>query len=77
MPLNIVFLWPQTWSRPKTLLLKHDFRRHGRNSLKFRRKSFFLPNFRPRNLKIQSPKNAIPTPKPFHTPTRLPPLVAH
>ena len=33
----------------------------------------FLPNFRLRNVKFQSPKNAIPYPQPFHTPTRLPP----
>ena len=34
----------------------------------------FLPNFRLRNSKILSPKNAIPYPQPFHTPTRLPPI---
>ena len=35
-------------------------------------KERFSPNFRLRNLKFQSPKNAIPHPQPFHTPTRLP-----
>ena len=35
-------------------------------------KERFLPNFRLRNLKIRGPKNAIPYPQPFHTPTRLP-----
>ena len=38
-------------------------------------KERFSPNFRLRNLKIQSPKNAIPYPQPFHTPTTLPPNI--
>ena len=43
-------------------------------------KELFSPNFRLRNLKIQSPKkcNSIPPPaQPFHTPTRLPPILKH
>ena len=36
-------------------------------------KERFLPNFRLRNLKIQSPKNCNSIPSAFHTPTRLPP----
>ena len=35
-------------------------------------KERFLPKFRLRNFKYQSPKNAIPYPHPFHTPTRFP-----
>ena len=36
-------------------------------------KEWYLPNFRLRNLKIQSPTKCNSIPQPFHTPTRLPP----
>ena len=47
----------------------------SRKILEILQKGRFLPNFRLRNLKFRARKIAIPYPQPFHTPTRLPPIL--